>query len=147
VSERETQVQAFVSGVGFVTITTCNDHLEAAIGEDGTGYMFATTSGMAGPPCTRTQCDEANMVKKPWPLNLNSTSSVEVDICLRNVTDMEGSLGTMCHAVYSLTVNNTTGGHEMYANPAPCENLGGAVRLIGHWNITPDSGHPLITIN
>ncbi len=146
VSERETQVQAFVSGVGFVTISTCADHLEAAIGEDGTGYMFMTTTGMAGPPCTRRQCDEANMTIKPWRIRLTSTSSLEIDICLRQYTDMEGSLGTRCHAVFAVTPNNLTGAHEISANPAPCDNLGGGVRVIAHWNIAPDPGHPMITI-
>jgi hypothetical protein len=68
VSERETPFQCLYRASGaFVTGTTCSDHLDAAIGDDGTGpYMVAATSGMAGPPCTRTQCDEANIVKRPW---------------------------------------------------------------------------------
>ncbi len=147
-SERETQTQAFVSGVGFVTVSTCVDHFEAAIGEDGTGYLYnATITAMEGPPCTRRQCDEADMSKKPWPLNLNGTTSMELDYCLRQSTDPEGSVGTSCHMVLAVTPNNATGAHELTANPAPCENLGGGVRIIGHWNITPNPGHPLITIN
>ncbi len=149
VSERETQVQAFVSGVGFVTISTCSNHFEAAIGEDGTGWLYnATLTPMEGPPCTRAQCDEANMTKLPWPFNLNSTASMEIDFCLRNITGPEG-VGTTCHVVIAVTPNNTTGAHEFSANgttSGSCENLGGGVRIIGHWNVTPGAGHPLIRI-
>jgi hypothetical protein len=49
-SEHETLVQAFVSGVGFVSISSCEDRVEAAIGEDGHGYLYnVTTSPHPGP--------------------------------------------------------------------------------------------------
>jgi hypothetical protein len=139
VSERETQVKAFVPGVGFVAISTCAEHFEAAIGEDGTGYLYnATTTSMSGPPCTRTQCDEANMNKTPWPLNLSILGlSMEVDYCLRAITSGEGSAGTPCHVNLILWSNNATGAHAFSANSAPCENLGGGVQLTGHWAVVP----------
>jgi hypothetical protein len=83
VSERETVFQTFVSGVGFVTFMTCEDHFEAAIGEDGTGYLYnATISAHAGNPCTRTQCDEATGTKIPWPIALTSTTNMEIHVLL-----------------------------------------------------------------
>lgn len=150
VSERETQVQAFVSGVGFVTISTCEDHFEAAIGEDGTGYLYeATTTEHAGPPCTRAQCDEADHAEIPWPIALYATTEMEVTFCLRTKSAEEGAPGTFCHTNIAVTPNNATGAHEFSADGVlhgSCENLGGGVRVIGHWNVVPSTSHPAIQI-
>jgi hypothetical protein len=149
VGERETLLQAFVSGVGFVTVSACEDHFEMAIGEDGHGYLynatFSTHSG--GPLCTRTQCDEPNMSKIPWELQLTSTTNMELTYCVRS--SGEGAAGTPCHADIRVTPNNATGQHEFFADGftwGPCENLGGAVHTIAHWNVVPSEGHPAIVI-
>jgi hypothetical protein len=150
VSERETVTQAFVSGVGFVTISACEEHVEAAVGEDGTGYIYAVTHvGHEGTPCTRTQCDEANMAKIPWSLSLTSTTNMEYTFCLRTISGGEGAAGTPCHTDIAVTPNNATGAHEVSANgttTGSCENLGGGVRVITHWIIVPSPSHPAITI-
>lgn len=153
-SERETEVQAFVSGVGFVTISTCEDVFEARIAEDGTGYLYlATTTGHGDPPCTRTACDEAAPSHRqlPWALNLTATNNMEIDFCLRTIQnpDVEGAAGTTCHTNIAITPNNGTGAHEFSANgttSGSCENLGGGVRVLGHWNINPSGSHPAINI-
>jgi hypothetical protein len=151
VGERETLVQGFVMGVGFVTVSACEDHFEAAISEDGHGYLYnATTTGHTGPPlCTRTQCDEEDMTKIPWEVQLTATDNMEITFCLRTIEAGEGAAGTPCHTDIGVETNNATGGHEFWAdgvNKGSCENLGGGVRVIGHWNVIPSGSHPAITI-
>jgi hypothetical protein len=150
VSERETEVQAFVSGVGFVTISSCEDHFEAAISEDGHGYLYNATT-TAHPPilCTRTQCDEVDGTKIPWEVQLTSTTNMEITFCLRTISGGPGAAGTPCHTDIRVTPNNATGAHEFFADGVTwgsCENLGGGVRVHGHWNITPTESHPAIVI-
>jgi hypothetical protein len=151
VTERETEVQAFVSGVGFVTISSCEGHYEMAIGEDGHGYLYNATisSHSGGTPCTRTQCDEADMTKIPWELQLTSTTNMELSYCLRSVASGEGAAGTPCHTDIRVTPNNATGAHELFEDGVTwgsCENLGGGVRIHSHWNVTPSESHPAIVI-
>jgi hypothetical protein len=150
-----TQVQAF-NGMTFVTISTCADHFEAAIGEDGTGYLYqAVTSQSGTAPCTRTQCDESHLAEHhphaliPWPLTVESTSSMEITFCLRDVNAEEGTAGTTCHTNVDIT-DDGDHQYEFRATGAPgsgsCENLGGGARVIGHWNVTPTVSHPAIEI-
>jgi hypothetical protein len=144
-----TQVQAF-NGMTFVTVFTCGEHFEAAIGEDGTGYIYhAVHTSHGGDPCMRTQCDEADHALIPWPLALESASNMEFTFCLRNVTSGEGDPGTPCHTNIDIT-DDGVHNYEFHANgttSGSCENLGGGVRIIAHWNIVPTQEHPAIEIN
>ena len=151
VSEEETTIQVQIAAGTWVTITTCEDQFEAAIGENGEGYLYnAITSGhAAGDPCTRTQCDEGEAgatphAKMPWHLRLNSTTSMEVRFCLRSSTSVEGTAGTTCHINYAVSTSPTHR-YELSAKPSVCENNTN-IRFIGHWNQVVDAAHPAIEI-
>jgi hypothetical protein len=72
---------------------------------------------------------------------------MEILFCLRDENAAPGTVGTPCHTNISIT--STDHSHEFRADGFAfglCENLEGRVRIIGHWNVTPDAGHPAIEI-
>ncbi len=146
VSESELILQAFVGGFGWLTISTCEAQVEAALGEDGAGYVYdAVLTPHQGPPCTRRPCDETTGAQLPWPL-LVTAGSLEITYCLRTVFDPPGAAGTWCH----MEVPLATDGHQVEltttgaSGSGACENLGGSVRIIGHGNVVPDVSHPAV---
>ena len=158
ISEKETLIQVQLTPGVWFAISACEDQFEAAIGENGEGYLYnaITTGHESGTQCTLSQCDEGvnennPHAKKPWHLRLNSTTSMEVRFCLRTKTLAEGTTGPICHT--NIDVNDTISfphNYEFRATGATtssgvCENNTN-LRVIGHWNQVVDQAHPAIEI-
>jgi hypothetical protein len=87
-----------------VVFTNCNLHLDAQIGEDGSGHVTAAalTAETVNPPlpgCVRAACDEATGQMLPWPLTVREVGGVEVmemTLCLRTISSGPGGPQTRC---------------------------------------------------
>ncbi len=151
VTERETVVYAWVPPLGLVTVSTCDEHFEAAIGEDGTGYLYsATHTQHQGTYCRSVQCDEADHANRPWPLTIESTGRMKFYYCVRDVIGTsEGDAGMVCYSTMDL-VDNFIHHQELVATGTPGDaSCGGGldIRIQAHWNLVPTISHPAIEIN
>lgn len=104
-SENEVPLVANVPGVGVVTLSNCEVHIEARVGEDGEGWVTqALLTGHPAPsvPCTRTPCDEAapSHVELPWEIHIEEDGPglefADVRFCLRPVANDEGVGNSFC---------------------------------------------------
>lgn len=96
----EGHIQAIAYNPGPVLGFTCDLHLEARIGEGGSGYVTeveATTE--PGGTCDRAPCDEASHEMIPWPIQVTEnagTRTAHIELCLRPSAGSEGSPGLNC---------------------------------------------------
>ncbi len=124
---------------GAVVLFNCNVHLEAQIGEDGSGYVtkavLTDEVPPENPPCTRTPCDEAppSHADLPWPLQIQENTigqeSVELELCLRTANAFGGTEGgaqSRCELHFPVTQNfdhnHEIGDHAEYfceVSPSP----------------------------
>jgi hypothetical protein len=116
------------TGAAEVQLSSCALSLEARVNSAGIGY--ATNQVFSNPPppappnsCTRTPCDEANMAKLAWPLEITTTNSLESIFCLRPIQAGEGQGQAFCHIVLPIS-----GSGHAYVVGAPateyqCEGL------------------------
>lgn len=149
VTEIETLVRAFVPTFGFITVSTCEELFEAAIGEDGTGYLYSAIHAQhEGSSCTSVQCDEADHALRPWPFTVESTGRMRLYYCVRNYTNTsEGDAGMVCYTTMDL-VDDGNHQYELRATGAAGDaSCGFDTRIIAHWNVVPDAGHPAIEIS
>jgi hypothetical protein len=115
------------TGAAEVQLSNCAVSLEARV--DGNGDGWVTNQVFSNPPapapansCTRTPCDEVDMFRLAWPLNITATNSLETAFCLRAIPAGE-SQGQFCHVVLPIS-----GSGHAYTVGAPateyqCEGL------------------------
>ncbi len=110
---------------GPVVLLNCNWHLEAQIGEDGSGYvthaLLTDEVPPSSPPCTRTPCDEAAPSHEDllWPLQIEENSpgqeSLELEFCIRTANafgGVEGGTQSRCEVHFPFT-SDAGHNHEM----------------------------------
>ena len=113
---------------GKVTLFDCSWHLEARIGENGTGYVTqAKLTNTTPGSCPRTPCDEAapSHAELLWPFVLNESAgqeSLELTFCLRPLTfpDVEGQGNTPCTVHLEVT---DLGNHDYEIGHSPSESF------------------------
>ncbi len=110
---------------------TCNWHLDAWIGANGSGYVTQAALTDEFPPadrdCLHEPCDEPTHEMIPWPIQISEAAGaeiVELDFCYRLISfDEEGGNGTRCelHLPLSVEVNHSYafGNHDEYACEIP----------------------------
>jgi hypothetical protein len=148
-------------------ISECDNVFEAAINEDGQGFIYNQVLTPEGAECAREPCDEAATGATPhknlaWPAEITEVDDGELNLrvqfCLyahSEEDEDEGTQGIPCLVDLSLEDENPgpPPGHawEVGTPPidpehgdggAPCINLGGAVELDGHWLLETNQAHP-----
>lgn len=114
-----------------IVISNCNLHVEARIGEDGSGWVtaaaFTSPDPPTNPPCTRAPCDEVNGTQIPWPFQLSEAGPGEevgeMTFCMRTVASGPGGAGTQCQLHLPIT---DLGMHEYQVGSTEttfCENV------------------------
>jgi len=149
VSEGETLLVAG-TGSGPIPISDCEEYFEAHIDGRSEGYIDVATmtAHASGTFCTRTPCDEANGVDKPWRIHGNEgpPGTMSIEFCWRNVLTPQGSMGTTC--IVNIPWTQVAHPHVQSFNGEsglPCVNHPpGALTVYGHWHTLPDSDHPPI---
>jgi hypothetical protein len=96
------------TGAAEVVLQVCTWSFEARLDRAGNGYVTNQVFSNPPPPappdsCTRTPCDEANMAKLAWPLNITATNSLETVFCMRTIPAGEGQGRTLCHIVLPIS--------------------------------------------
>ena len=128
-SENEVPLVANVPGVGVVTLSNCEVHIEARVGEDGEGWVTqALLTGHPAPsvPCTRTPCDEAapSHVELPWEIHIEEDGPgldfADVRFCLRPVANDEGVGNSFCTVHLPISDN---GNHDYEIGHTPSEDF------------------------
>ena len=127
-SEEEIPLHAYIPGK--VTLSDCEVHITARIGEDGEGYVtkaLLTEEPGSDVPCTRTPCDEAepSHAELLWPIHLREAAgeeSIEATFCLRPITDpdVEGQGNTPCTVHLEVT---DLGNHDYEIGHSPSESF------------------------
>jgi hypothetical protein len=122
-------------------ILSCANEFEAAIGENGSGYLFHQQLTPVGPPCNLVPCDEASGESHAWPFSISEPGATSAEhemlnftFCTRLFTAAPGSPGTSCNMNVGL---EQIGDHQyvLVANESPCVNLGGIIEFSGSWII------------
>jgi hypothetical protein len=108
-----------------VIISQCAWHLDAQIGEDGSGYITNAVlfNGPVSeaPGCTRAPCDEAGSgAMLPWPLQIvegenetDPSEDVEVEFCLRTIASGQGGAPSRCQVHVPITQDAVNHNHEI----------------------------------
>jgi hypothetical protein len=97
----------FHTGAAEITFGGCAMTFEVRLDSAGNGW--ATNQVFSDPPgdpvgtCTRRPCDETNMEKLAWPLNIGATSTLETVLCVRTVASGEGGAQTFCHVILPIS--------------------------------------------
>jgi hypothetical protein len=92
------------TGASELMLMNCTWSLEARLNSAGVGYAINQVFGDVTPgSCTRRPCDETNMEKLAWPLNIGATSTLETVLCVRTVASGEGGAQTFCHVILPIS--------------------------------------------
>lgn len=145
--------------------SACDNVFEAAINEDGEGFIYNQELTPEGGICGREPCDEAESGEAAhknlaWPAEITEVAEDELNLhvvfCLYPHSDDPGDEGntalfTNCEVNLSLEDEHPPNHEWEVGTPpidqngnggAPCVNLGGAVELDGHWLLEPNQAHP-----
>jgi hypothetical protein len=108
-----------------VILSQCVVHLDAQVGEDGSGYINGATLAVGdvveSPGCTRAPCDELGSgAMLPWPLQIvegetatDPSEDVEVEFCLRTVASGQGGAPSRCQVHVPITQDAVNHNHEI----------------------------------